>query len=126
MQHDIYSLGVCLLEIGLWDSFVSYEANENDAIPGKPLGVSFGDAEFSNPAMVKEHLVVLANRELPRRMGERYEEIVVNCLTCQDKDNADFGDQRDFEDAAGVIIGARYVEKVCKLASHLFMNTYHA
>ena len=24
MQHDIYSLGVCLLEIGLWTSFVSY------------------------------------------------------------------------------------------------------
>lgn len=22
MQHDIYSLGVCLLEIGMWKSFV--------------------------------------------------------------------------------------------------------
>ena len=52
-------------------------------------------------------------------MGERYEEIVVNCLTCLDKDNADFGDQRDFEDADGVVVGARYIEKVCKLASHL-------
>lgn len=24
MQHDIYSLGVCLLEIGLWSSLVEY------------------------------------------------------------------------------------------------------
>jgi hypothetical protein len=24
MQHDIYSLGVVLLEIGLWESFISY------------------------------------------------------------------------------------------------------
>lgn len=25
MQHDIYSLGVCLLELGLWETFVSYD-----------------------------------------------------------------------------------------------------
>lgn len=24
MQHDIYSLGVCLLEIGLWEPLVKY------------------------------------------------------------------------------------------------------
>jgi hypothetical protein len=24
MQHDIYSLGVCLLEIGLWEPLVEY------------------------------------------------------------------------------------------------------
>ncbi|UKZ57484.1 hypothetical protein TrVGV298_011341 [Trichoderma virens] len=29
MQHDIYSLGVCLLEIGLWESFISYEKPED-------------------------------------------------------------------------------------------------
>lgn len=28
MQHDIYSLGVCLLEIGLWQSFVYYELDD--------------------------------------------------------------------------------------------------
>lgn len=28
MQHDTYSLGVVLLEIGLWLSFVEYEANK--------------------------------------------------------------------------------------------------
>ena len=32
MQHDVYSLGVCLLEIGLWTSFVKY--NADIAVPG--------------------------------------------------------------------------------------------
>ena len=27
MQHDVYSLGVCLLEIGLWRSFVAYSSD---------------------------------------------------------------------------------------------------
>lgn len=26
MRHDVYSLGVCLLEVGLGTSFVSFEA----------------------------------------------------------------------------------------------------
>ena len=62
---------------------------------------------------MKEHLVAPAKRHLSKRMGERYEEIVVNCLTCLDQDNADFGDQSEFEDMDGVLVGVRYIEKVC-------------
>lgn len=29
MQHDIYSLGVCLLKIGLWKSFITYEGEDS-------------------------------------------------------------------------------------------------
>ncbi|KAM7195480.1 hypothetical protein V8F33_006650 [Rhypophila sp. PSN 637] len=29
MQHDIYSLGVCLLEVGLWVSFIAYRPSSN-------------------------------------------------------------------------------------------------
>lgn len=117
MQHDIYSLGVCLLEIGLWESFINYEAGENGPIPGKVLGITFDDAEFSQPTLMKEHLIALAKKELPRKMGSRYEEVVINCLTCLDKDNVDFGDQKEFEDVDGVVVGARYIEKVRKLSS---------
>jgi hypothetical protein len=31
MQHDVYSLGMCLLEIGLWSSFV--RADGDDTVP---------------------------------------------------------------------------------------------
>ncbi|KAJ5715233.1 uncharacterized protein N7483_012414 [Penicillium malachiteum] len=33
MQHDIYSLGICLLEIGLWESFLEYTDDEEFTSP---------------------------------------------------------------------------------------------
>lgn len=112
MQHDIYSLGVCLLEVGLWESFVSYEDSTTAPLPAAVLGITLDSPQFKQPALMKESLIDLAKRELPKRMGERYEEIVVNCLTCLDQDNADFGDQSEFEDADGVLVGVKYIEKV--------------
>ncbi|KAI9649892.1 hypothetical protein NHQ30_002476 [Ciborinia camelliae] len=112
MQHDIYSLGVVLLEIGIWESFVSYKNNETARIPGTSLGIHSGNVVFKKPILVKEHLVALAKDVLPKRMGERYKDIVVNCLTCLDEDNMDFGDQGEFEDVDGVLVGVRYIEKV--------------
>jgi hypothetical protein len=122
MQHDIYSLGVCLLEIGIWESFVSYEHDAAAPVPAAVLGIALGGAEFSKPALIKEYLVALAKRDLPQGMGERYEDIVVNCLTCLDQDNADFGDQSEFEDIDGVLVGVRYIEKVCWLYNCLGRN----
>jgi hypothetical protein len=45
-------------------------------------------------------------------MGDKYTDIVVTCLTCLDESNTDFGDDSEFEDADGVLIGVRYIEKV--------------
>jgi hypothetical protein len=116
MQHDIYSLGICLLEIGFWASFVEYSQ----------LG---GTRRFSDllrlPPQIpmpqiprfllehgKEHLLSLARSALPQYMGTKYAEVVETCLTCLDPDNADFGDEREFEDEDGIRVGARYIEKV--------------
>ncbi|KAL9131406.1 MAG: hypothetical protein Q9217_000674 [Psora testacea] len=112
MQHDIYSLGVCLLEIGLWESFLLYEHSPAAPLPASALGISLDGPEFKQPALMKEHLIALAKRNLPGRMGDRYEKVVVNCLTCLDWDNADFGDQSEFEDLDGVLVGVKYIEKV--------------
>jgi hypothetical protein len=84
MQHDIYSLGVCLLEIEMWESFVSYNNNAMAPVPATVLSVALGGTEFSRLVLIKEHLVALAKRNLPKGMGERYMEIVVNRLTCLD------------------------------------------
>ena len=110
MQHDIYSLGVCLLEIGLWHSFVSYDGETLSPTVG--LGLSIESPEFTRPVLMKDHLVRLAERELPNCIGERYYQVVVNCLTCLDQQNADFGDPKEFQDEDGVQIGVRYIEKV--------------
>ena len=112
MQHDIYSLGVCLLEVGLWESFVSYEKGITVPLPAATLGITLESPELRQPILLKEHLLALAKRDIPLRMGERYKEVVVNCLTCLDEDNTDFGDQSEFEDQDGVLVDLKYIEKV--------------
>ena len=114
MQHDIYSLGVCLLEIGLWTSFIKYNDNPASALPSSVLcNVDFtGKDRVKRAFDIKNVLVNLAREDLPSRMGHLYTDIVVNCLTCLDKENVDFGDEDEFQDADGVLVGVRYIEKV--------------
>lgn len=112
MQHDIYSLGVCLLEVGLRESFLLYTDSTTVPLPAAALGIALDGPELKQPAQMKKHLIDLAERALPKRMGDRYEKVVVNCLTCLDEDNVDFGDQSEFEDLDGVLIGVKYIEKV--------------
>lgn len=40
MQHDIYSFGICLLEIGLWDSFAFWNKETGSFEPGPDLHIS--------------------------------------------------------------------------------------
>ncbi|KAF1817001.1 hypothetical protein P152DRAFT_453608 [Eremomyces bilateralis CBS 781.70] len=116
MRHDIYSLGVCMLEIGLWQSFVEYNAAGNASIPSSILE----KARVQRPEQLasylltsmKDKFVSLAHDRLPRAMGSKYAEIVVTCLTCLDPENPDFGDQSEFEDEDGIHVGVRYIEKV--------------
>ena len=133
MQHDIYSLGVCLLEVGLWESFVSYADGVTAPLPAAALGITLNSPELKQPALIKERLIAVAKRDLSKRMGERYEEVVINCLTCLDQDNADFGDQSEFEDQDGVLVGVKYIDKVYqlygfygKLVLTMSLDTYEA
>jgi hypothetical protein len=114
MQHDIYSLGVCLLEIGLWESFVVYPDEGSYPSPSGVLTIMNDQEkdEIKKAFLVKDALVDLAKQRLPSRMGDKYTETVVTCLTCLDESNTDFGDASEFEDADGVLIGVRYIEKV--------------
>lgn len=117
MQHDIYSLGVCLLEVGLWRSFISHEvAAPLDAeLFGLEAYASWERIRAFVALSAKEHLLPLARTRLPGCMGTRYAEIVETCLTCLEPDNADFGDAREFEDEDGIRVGVRYIEKVSSI-----------
>ncbi|OCK79013.1 hypothetical protein K432DRAFT_330997 [Lepidopterella palustris CBS 459.81] len=115
MQHDIYSLGVCLLELGIWRSFVDYEPGElgpQTPRPSLALELSSESVGFDKSFLVKDHLQSLARRALPRCMGTKYANIVETCLTCLDPDNTDFGDEREFQDSDGILVGVRYIEKI--------------
>ena len=114
MQHDIYSLGVCLLEIGLWESFTIYNNEGGLPSPSTLLTIIKDMDEYGSKRafLIKDILVDLAQQCLPSRMGEKFTKIVITCLTCLDENNPDFGDSNEFEDADGVLIGVRYIEKV--------------
>jgi serine/threonine protein kinase len=115
MQHDIYSLGVCLLELGMWQSFVDYGSTEPGPRPSATLRLSPENPELHNADLLKNHLLTLARSVLPRRIGTKYSKVVETCLTCLDPENVDFGDEREFQDADGILVGVRYVEKVSSI-----------
>jgi hypothetical protein len=125
MRHDIYILGVCLLEIGLWSSFVEYDPTTARHSLSQVLVVpSVKGKEITSVPLrenAKDRFVTLARSTLPGRMGDRYTEIVETCLTCLDPGNLDFGDDKAFEDEDGIIVGVRYVEKVLHRLSRLIM-----
>lgn len=118
MQHDIYSLGVCLLEVGLWKSFIEYPEIAGETKPqwssvlGIPKDLNPLQAVRYLCSDAKKRLVSLAQDELPQYMGSKYTDIVVTCLTCLDPENKAFGDEKEFQDEDGIDVGVRYIEKV--------------
>ncbi|PVH79908.1 hypothetical protein DL98DRAFT_211386 [Cadophora sp. DSE1049] len=84
MLHDIYSLGVILLEIGLWNSLLNWETPQ-DKLPRGLAALLKGYAlekVTTDPSLVRTRLIETANRQLPRVMGSRYTAVVVSCLSC--------------------------------------------
>ena len=76
--HDIYSLGVVLLEIGLWDPINNFDVTKGG---NTTLKLRYPDA-----AKTKERLLRHATRRLGFYAGEKYQRLVVKCL------KGDFGD----------------------------------
>ncbi len=112
MQHDVYSIGVCLLEIGIWSNFVVYEPHPS---PSAILNIADKltmKAPKKRAFDIKDVLVNLARMKLPGAMGHRYTDIVVSCLTCLDKTDNTFGDENDFMDTDGISVGVQFIEKV--------------
>ncbi|KAG4433509.1 hypothetical protein IFR05_011018 [Cadophora sp. M221] len=134
MQHDIYSLGVVLLEIGLWTSFASPDPENLSMLPSSVLGAANPDSvklPVGTPTQLKAHLEALAKNELPSRLGKRYTDIVLQCLQCLDRyieSEGQSGDEKDSRgsgfgvgvggedeeivDEDGLVIGVRYIENV--------------
>ncbi|KAJ5356300.1 hypothetical protein N7517_010909 [Penicillium concentricum] len=113
MRHDIYSIGVCLLEIGLWSSFVYYL--DDQTVPSSELPITnllTAKNKRKGAVGIKSVLIDLAKSHLPRIMGRIYTDTVINCLTCLDSDSLLFQDESEFEDEDGILVGVRYIEKI--------------
>ncbi|KAL2835995.1 hypothetical protein BJX68DRAFT_260058 [Aspergillus pseudodeflectus] len=135
MQHDIYSLGVCLLEIGFWDSFV-YQESSKESRPGPQFDPSTGNLMPRKPPMpskpgqvlksiatdivagkypvsIQQELVSIARDKLPGLMGRRYTDLTLACLTCLDPIETNlFGNEKGLADKDGIVVGVRYIEKI--------------
>ena len=72
--HDIYSLGVVLLEIGLWQPIMNLDRRER-------LVERYRDRDST-----KDFLLLCATKKLGFYAGEQYQSLVLRCL------NGDFGD----------------------------------
>ena len=113
MQHDIYSLGVCLLELGLWSSFLT---PDSEPLPGAVLDIK-AQLEMSNITKaaweIRDKLLNLAGRRLPQMMGRLYTSLVISCLTCLDSGESNiFGLEQDLWDEDGVSVGVAFIEKI--------------
>jgi len=140
MQHDIYSLGVVLLELGLWQSFISFLPGSDD--PSTALPPSFVQALESQKdtrkraTAVKGALTTLATDLLPARMGQKYTDVVLLCLQCLDGApgvaaagaevnksgergggagaglGVGWGEEEGILDEDGIVVGVRYIERI--------------
>jgi hypothetical protein len=111
VQHDIYSLGVCLLEIGLWSSFV-----ETNKQPAALLDISEELRSrnlIQGATQIKQKFINKARAELPSIMGKKYTEVVLSCLTCLDSGVTNmFEKSDDLYDEDGILVGVAFIEKI--------------
>ena len=66
------SLGVVLLEIGLWQPLSSFDETLNLT---------------NNPEVFREHLLKMARNELPGQVGRIYADVVTACLNVSSDSN---------------------------------------
>ena len=128
MGHDIYSLGVCMLEVLIWKSLVENsghgpqisslfkeQANHLE-VPGKNRaehgvrGIR-NDSELytANPLYVLQTLIELARTQLPPAAGSELSRLVVSCLTVLEEGfpNLSFDPKDDVESAMNFIVSVK-------------------
>ena len=97
LNHDVYSLGVCLLVIGLWEPLILIK-DETVKLCKLYTKTAFRlglvDPEASDPsdrlrrpATVRKVLLGLTEHELGLRMDKEYVTVVKFCLECLEKRN---------------------------------------
>lgn len=100
IKHDIYSLGVCILEILLWPSLIIRSDLRNEDWPkatsdlfqrraielGDMPERYFGDSRkmTSKPTVVRKIIMDLCRTELPACAGNKLAKVVMDCLCCLD------------------------------------------
>jgi serine/threonine protein kinase len=106
MFHDVYSLGVVLLEVGLWKSFVVWKdgtrlvswSGLEDLISRDTLNPKTISSD------VQTRFIEKAKNLLPGKMGRRYTDVVITCLSGSFQDGV--------EDELQAKLGLGYIKNV--------------
>ena len=105
-RHDIYSLGIVLLEIALWSTFTN--TNKQTGI-GRYLWEDRGDGlVLRTPEGLQTRYLSIAKSQIPRVLGDKYRDVVVSCLEGL-RDEEDGGLLNDQD---GVVGGAAYISQI--------------
>lgn len=91
MRDDVYSLGVCLLEIALWKPIACARYNFSGPMSSELRGIrSTGERT--------KCLVDIARKWVPLTMGSVFADVVVTCLECWEYDVEDNNNESDYDD----------------------------
>lgn len=110
VQHDVYSLGVVLIEIALWQSFIVFDEEMQDFKPNvevwrkaasKVEGLKRGESRAGEGVMA--HLEKLVRLDVPVVMGDKYRKVILSCLG---------GIGEHGEEADDVELGVRFIQTV--------------
>lgn len=88
--HDIYALGVVLLEIGVWKTVSQFF--------DKAIKDAQKTGRLPKAKDVRGAFLTLAQRELPKEMGESYASAVVTCLSSKSKIDSNMELSLDFKE----------------------------
>ena len=109
MRHDIYSLGVVLLEIAMWKSFLEWNDKQGYRINDHVIRIFNveGKKRLKQPLEIQSALMKLSRQQVPLSMGTKFAGIVEQCLDCL---NGSFATCGDVENEDEMDVGIRYIE----------------
>ncbi|KAM0438982.1 hypothetical protein ACHAPT_001743 [Fusarium lateritium] len=114
MQDDMYSVGVVLIEMAFWASFQDKSA----AQLGKLVWQDASQSALKGPEQLKKTYMSLAAGAVPRKMGQRYADIVMACLTGLESEQDGL---KRLEDEDGIVVGTRYMVEVISRLEEISM-----
>ncbi|KAK3373663.1 hypothetical protein B0T24DRAFT_679075 [Lasiosphaeria ovina] len=116
-QHDLYSLGVVLLEISFWSSFQDSRSENLGSRVWKKERVQKTEPSapeykkvLRTPEELRDQYLLLATRYVPRLMGQKFADVIVSCLNGL-KDKAGTS---ALEDLDGIVVGSAYLTHIIR------------
>jgi hypothetical protein len=110
MEYDIYSLGIVLLEIACWGSFVDKKGLGKALWEVKKDATNTQQSEemvLLDPIRLRKQYLKVAKRKIPPTLGDKYREVVVSCLDGLEKE----GDHK-IDGVDTVVAGLAYIDQV--------------